>query len=233
MSGCNDKIKNSCGNRKNYATCIYYESDVPDWSELKDETCVVIEETTQELYNKLTEIINNIDVSGFETDCDNITILKEGGVITIKSLLQTYLNLFETILCPNTSKGEPNDIDVSGWGLDLSCYSDVCNNEIKYLSQLLISMTEKQCKHCIEVETIESNKVYTEATLPDVILVKSSNSAIEITLPSTFCKIVTVKVKGLSNNSFITNDIDTSNEYALSDNEKIQFVFDGTNIISI
>ena len=110
---CGNKIKNTCG-KKVFAECVYYEGDKPEWSELDD--CSVIEETTEEIYNKLTEILNLIDVSDFESDCEDLTILQSGGQVTLKTLLQTLLNVAEGIKCGEITIKE--DVDTKNlWDL--------------------------------------------------------------------------------------------------------------------
>lgn len=141
---CGNKLKNNCG-KKVYAECVYYEGDKPEWSELDD--CSVIEETTEEIYNKLTEILNLIDVSDFESDCEDLTILQSGGQVTLKTLLQTLLNVAEGIKCGEITIKE--DVDISKWNLDLECLSEPCDTPITKLSVLIQTMITKMCECCL------------------------------------------------------------------------------------
>lgn len=235
---CNDnKLKSNCG-PKRFATCVYYESDIPEWSDLSEEQCVVIEETTEDLYNKVTELIDELNVEGFSTDCDKIEIEEVDGKITIQSLLKTYLTLFELLLCDGESTddsgtdGPSNDIDISDWGINLDCYKDVCSEPIKTLSELIKQIAEKHCTKCVDVNKIAAHTTYT-SPLPDVIVIEPIANAIFVTLPSLFCQIVKVKVKGLSRGSRLTNTVDGTIEYVFSDNEYAEFIFDGNEIIKL
>lgn len=145
---CGNKIKNTCG-KKVFAECVYYEGDKPEWSELDD--CSVIEETTEEIYNKLTEILNLIDVSDFESDCEDLTILQSGGQVTLKTLLQTLLNVAEGIKCGEITIKE--DVDISKWNLDLDCLSEPCDTPITKLSVLIQTMITKMCECCLSAGT--------------------------------------------------------------------------------
>ena len=55
MKNCGNKIKHTCA-EKNYATCVYYELEVPDFSSLVGEDCITLEETTEDQYNILADI---------------------------------------------------------------------------------------------------------------------------------------------------------------------------------
>ena len=47
MEACNNR-KYSCG-EKISSICTMYEGELPNWSELNEEICATIEETTEEL----------------------------------------------------------------------------------------------------------------------------------------------------------------------------------------
>lgn len=81
MKNCN-KIKHTCGS-KNYSTCIDYEGTVNVDSELDDNSCLTIEETTQDIYNQL----ENLDLSALGELClDYVTV--EGKNIVKNVLLK-------------------------------------------------------------------------------------------------------------------------------------------------
>jgi len=94
MSCCNNyKPKHTCG-QKQYAGCTFYETELPEWSSLKDEDCVVLEETTAEIYEQITDILDGIDNSELGNDCLEYTT--EGGV----GIKQKQVNLvFEEAIC--------------------------------------------------------------------------------------------------------------------------------------
>lgn len=226
--GCGDKIKNSCG-KKIYSTCVYYEGDLPEWSELLEEGCVVVEENIEELYNKTTELLELINVEDFESGCEKLTIQLEGGKITLRSLLLTYQEALETLLCNND---QPlNDINISDWGIDLSCFSDVCDAPITKLSQLLKELADRECSGCVDMMVVTSSTTLTK--VPELLVIKSSGSAVNVTLPASFCKLLKVKMKGNSNGSSLVNTIDGVLGYTLSNNEVVEIVQDETSLITI
>lgn len=46
-----------------------YDGELPEWSELNDEICVTIEETTEELYNQVADIKESLDTSNLGGSC--------------------------------------------------------------------------------------------------------------------------------------------------------------------
>ena len=88
MDNCN-KIKHTCGSIKGFATCIKYEKEVPEFSDLFGNDCKDIEQTTEDLYNIVTKLREDSDVSGILNECITFTSPK-----TPKSVIeQMYLKL--------------------------------------------------------------------------------------------------------------------------------------------
>lgn len=85
MKNCGNKVKHTCS-EKNYATCVYYELEVPDFSSLVDQDCITLEETTEDQYNILDGIKSEIDLSALGQDCINYGINPK----TVKSVLLKY-----------------------------------------------------------------------------------------------------------------------------------------------
>ena len=67
METCNNR-KYSCGDKIS-SICTIYDGGLPIWSELNDELCVTIEETTEELYEQVSEIKGNLDTSNLGEAC--------------------------------------------------------------------------------------------------------------------------------------------------------------------
>lgn len=67
MEACNNR-KYSCG-EKISSICTMYDGELPEWSELNDEICVTIEETTEELYNQVADIKESLDTSNLGGSC--------------------------------------------------------------------------------------------------------------------------------------------------------------------
>ena len=141
---CKSKIKNTCGD-KTYATCVFYKTQLPSWSELLSESCVVTEETTTELYKEVTKLRNKTNFSTLTTTCSEITIEEDAGEVTPLSFARTVITVLEGIKCPVTTDLITNDIDISGYGLDFKCLVDPCDDPIVRLSQLLQIMIDKAC----------------------------------------------------------------------------------------
>ncbi len=111
--GCHDKKKLTCG-VKQYAACVYYEGCcIPEWSELTDEDCVTLEETTTDIYHHLDLIYDNIDLSLLGDDCIDYEE-EEPGVIKVREALKKFEELIcnlqdsmpeETEFCPDLDYG--------------------------------------------------------------------------------------------------------------------------------
>ena len=85
MKNCGNKVKHTCS-EKNYATCVYYELEVPDFSSLVNQDCITVEETTEDQYNILEGIKAELDLSTLGQDCINYGI----NLKTVKSVLLKY-----------------------------------------------------------------------------------------------------------------------------------------------
>ncbi len=131
--GCSDKIRQRCG-VKTYAPCVDYEKEIPNWSNLSDETCVSVEDTIDDLYTNVGDIKEEIDLSGLGGQC--LTYIADPKV---KDILKKYEDeiclLKEQVLTLQTTA--VCNIDVTQCGIDLSSLEDNCNNPITTLGQLL------------------------------------------------------------------------------------------------
>jgi hypothetical protein len=132
MKNCGNKVKHTCS-EKNYATCVYYELEVPDFSSLVDQDCITLEETTEDQYNILEGIKSEIDLSALGQDCINYGINPK----TVKSVLLKYeqeicdlkdrVNTLETTaIC---------DMDITDCGLTLP--DNPCGGTFSTLGELL------------------------------------------------------------------------------------------------
>lgn len=83
---CGSKIKHTCTGNLQYSTCVQYELELPEFSELGD--CVSIEDTTNELYNLVGEIRTETDLSELGNECLDY-VLEEGKIIVKNVLLKT------------------------------------------------------------------------------------------------------------------------------------------------
>ena len=138
---CNNKIKQTCGST-NYSTCIHYEGTVNADSALVDETCLDLEQTTQDIYNQLS----GLDLSALGELC--LTYTKIGG----KNVVKNILLKFEQEIC--TLKEEIQtlkdrqicDIPITECLPDLACLTDACNNTVTTLGEWMLAMQTKVCE---------------------------------------------------------------------------------------
>lgn len=132
MKNCGNKVKNTCG-EKVYATCVYYETVVPAFSSLTEQDCNTIEETTEDTYELIGAIKDEIDLSALGADCitygvtpkivKNVLLKYEEEICDLKAKV---LVLETTAIC---------NVDITGCGLTLGV--DDCDNPITTLGQLL------------------------------------------------------------------------------------------------
>ena len=88
MRNCGNKVKHTCV-EKNYATCVYYELEVPSISSLVDQECITLEETTEDQYNILVDVKSEIDLSSLGENCLTYIETPEGKVV-VKNVLLKY-----------------------------------------------------------------------------------------------------------------------------------------------
>jgi len=80
----NNQRKDTCS--KSFAICVEYQGEIPEYSELVDETCVSVEETIDDLYISVGQIKTDTDLSAV-TYCDTLPTDK-----TPKVLIQFMLD---------------------------------------------------------------------------------------------------------------------------------------------
>ncbi len=140
---CN-KIKHTCGSIV-FADCTSYQTDLPEFSELE---CPSIEETTEELYNLVGEIKEEIDLKDLGDKCLEYVETEEGKII-VKNVLLKHED--EICLLKNRVKQLEDrqlcDFPISSCGIDLKCLSLPCDTSITNLGQLLEAMITKICQN--------------------------------------------------------------------------------------
>lgn len=118
-------ISETCGERV-YATCTFYQTDLPEWSDLVEQNCVTIEETTGELYEQLTTIKDNLDTNSLGEKCltyptntegeiaqSQVNLTFEAEICNLKSLIDPSASP-DTHFCQNLNYGtliDPSDCD--------------------------------------------------------------------------------------------------------------------------
>lgn len=74
----------TCG-KKQPATCVKYEGELPEYSEL--DTCATIQETTEELYQLVTGIREDLDLTEIDFGC-----LTEPQEVNQKTVIQLLID---------------------------------------------------------------------------------------------------------------------------------------------
>lgn len=135
MKNCGNQIKNMCG-EKTYATCTYYELELPTFSTLLDQDCTTIEETTADLYEAVGAVKSEIDLTSLGESC--LTYVQEEGKNIVKNVLLKY----EQEICELKNRVEYLENEaicdkVITDCVDLTGIVDACNTQISTLGELL------------------------------------------------------------------------------------------------
>ena len=138
---CHNKIKHTCSS-VNYSTCIHYEGSVNTNSELVNETCLDIEQTTQDIYNQL----ENLDLSALGELC--LSYVQEDN----KNIVKNVLLKFEEEICNLKEELElvknrqVCDIPITECLPNLDCLTDACDNNITTLGEWMLAVQTKICE---------------------------------------------------------------------------------------
>ena len=139
MGCCNDSIKNNCGS-KVYATCVYYEGYLPEYSDL-DKDCVVLEETTEELYKNQEFILKSIDTSKIQEDCIDYPRTDDNKILVVDILQKLQDEICSIKENPDTPL---SNIDLSN--IDMKCLEDEPCYNADSLNNVLQTMIDKICE---------------------------------------------------------------------------------------
>lgn len=112
METCNNR-KYSCG-EKTSSICTIYDGELPKWSELNDELCATIEETTEELYNQVSNIKDSLDTHNLGGSClqypNNENIKQKDANLVFEKTLCDLLDIVKD----NTNSVLSCDLDYKG-----------------------------------------------------------------------------------------------------------------------
>ena len=141
MGRCSDKIKHTCGDSLK-AECVDYEGNVNSQSELLNDSCLSVEDTTQDIYNQLEEI----DVSDINNECLEYDE-NEKGKIEIKTVVKKHgdeiCSIKETI---DTIKSEAFlDLNIANSGLNFLCLETECETSIQTVRDWIQAVTNRLC----------------------------------------------------------------------------------------
>lgn len=139
MVKCGYNIKHTCGNKQR-AICVHYDTELPDFSKLKDETCVTIEETTEELYKLIARLREGLDLKNLGS-CLSYEVPKDKLTVAIA------LEVLEREICKlkNGSQGGNSSTSFDVSKLDLKCLQSPCDTGIRSLQDLLQAIINKIC----------------------------------------------------------------------------------------
>lgn len=142
-----DKIEDTCGKKIN-ARCVDYEGTVNTQSELTNDSCLNVHNTTQDIYNQLEDIQNSIDLEGLGENC--VTYEQEGDKLTVvEALLGLESKLCELVEESTSGTGGCHpifDADITCLNLDLGCLTtDPCGEQITTFKQLLQALIIQAC----------------------------------------------------------------------------------------
>jgi hypothetical protein len=160
---CKDKRKNYCL-EKIQAICTQYKGTVSENSELKDEDCLTIEETTQDIYNIIDIIMKVIDLSDIEYKCLDDIEFEDDENPTLKEILDKLIR--EICLLKESSNNNPVvnpcEIDLSSCGINPSCLdNDPCTGGFSTLPEVLNSIITKLCAIQNKVENLTTDDIET------------------------------------------------------------------------
>lgn len=141
--GCGNKIKQTCIGNENYATCIQYELDLPEFSNITED-CYSLEETTEDTYELIGEIKSEIDLSELGENC--LTYVQEDNKTLVKNVLLKY----EEEICELKQQVENLQDGTSicnqsviGCNINFGDLEDACGETITTLGEAIQAMANQ------------------------------------------------------------------------------------------
>ena len=137
------KIKYGC--EAAFATCLITETTPNPQSNLVSEQCIDQEQFNDDVYQQLEDIWTENDLEALGELCLSYTEI--GG----KKVVKNVLLKFEEEICNLKQEIETLkttaifDKSLAGSGLDLSCLTDACSNEITTYGELFQALITKSC----------------------------------------------------------------------------------------
>ena len=141
---CGKKLKHTCGT-KIPSTCVPYELEVPEVSKLHEEKCLVVEDTTKDIYELLTSIKESINLENLDKSCLDIDKEKDSytkeNTFKVNDVLQALIHKG----CGSESSTESNDINFILQNLDYKCLNAECDTKPSNLFQFFQLLIDKIC----------------------------------------------------------------------------------------
>ena len=137
------KVKYGCETA--YATCLITETSPNTQTTIVDTNCISQYEVNEDVYSQLEDIQSQSDLSELGESC--LTYVKVGGKLFVKNAL---LKMEEEI-CLLKEEVETLkttaifDTPLAGSGIDLSCLTDACLNDVNTIGELFQALITKSC----------------------------------------------------------------------------------------
>lgn len=148
MGNCRQAPKHTCGDSRSNSKCVFYDLNVPEYSDLYEDECpLVIEETTEDLYKLMTWVRESIDLKDFDKGCLDIESVKDSyNTKENRFLIKDVLSELIKKSCFEGSNGTSNNIDFIIKNLDYKCLVDDCGETPGSLQQFLQLIINKICE---------------------------------------------------------------------------------------
>jgi hypothetical protein len=145
MADCRGNIKYNCPPGQN-ARCVDYDGELAKFSELK-RGCTNLDETTTELYKKLQEVIDGLDITELGNKCLKYEPYRTKKDLTVANVLRT----FEEEICKlKDQKSKDKHV------YDTKCLEDKCNKSLDTQEQIIQALIDKVCNLESRVKVLES-----------------------------------------------------------------------------
>lgn len=147
MSNCKRKPKNTCGDRKSNARCVFYDLPIPEFSKLEDD-CVTIEETTEDLYKLAEWLKESIDLEDLDPSCLTLEKVNDKyyGNKVKRYLVKDVLKELIQKNCNESVKGDTNNINWVLENLDYKCLVFPCGPKPGSLLEFFQLLINKTCQ---------------------------------------------------------------------------------------
>jgi len=134
---CQEKTGIRC--KKSFAACTNYEGTTNENSTLIQDTCISIEETTQDIYNQLEQI----NLSALGDSC--LDYVEEDGKLYVKNVLLKFEEEICTLKNQVQTLQTTAVLDTPLTNFNFQCLQGVCDNNIITLGDLLNSIVTRLC----------------------------------------------------------------------------------------
>lgn len=143
MSCRTNKLKYNCGQRLN-ARCVFYDGYIPEDSDLTDEDCVVLEETTADLYGITDTIKEEIDLGDISDSCIDYEETENGDVTVKEAVIKHKEEI--CALKDAVENIDPANCCIDLESIDTGCLVDPCDAGFATQEDLIQAIITKLCE---------------------------------------------------------------------------------------